>query len=64
MKKLGGVWRYGHYFNYGEAIWDLTAINFEGSENYATNDDMIKAFQRYGEKIDYNAPVKLFTLTR
>lgn len=39
---------------------DLTAINFEGSENYATNDDMIKAFQRYyGEKIDYNAPVKI-----
>lgn len=39
---------------------DLTAINFEGSENYSTNDEMIKAFQRYyGEKIDYNAPVKI-----
>jgi len=39
---------------------DLTAVNFEGSEDYATNDDMIKAFQRYyGEKIDYNAPVKI-----
>lgn len=39
---------------------DLTAFNFEGSENYATNDEMIKAFQRfYGENIDYNAPVKI-----
>lgn len=39
---------------------DLTSNNFEGSENYSTNDEMIKAFQRYyGENIDYNAPVKI-----
>lgn len=39
---------------------DLTAVNFEGSENYSTNDEMIKAFQRfYGENIDYNSPVKI-----
>ncbi len=39
---------------------DLTSSNFEGSENYSTNDEMIKAFQRYyGENIDYNSPVKI-----